>query len=404
MSFASLSSVLVLLAVPVGGAAQESDSAAAAADTVPQRDAMDVIASVLGKKPDVSDTIGEPPRTVIAILPAFSASPTVGLLLGVSGNVIRRLGPDSSTNLSTVAASVSFTTKNQFNVLLRSNLFFRGNSARLEGDWRYQDTNQPTFGLGPAQPESRKSPMDFNLLRLYETGYLETAPNLLVGLGYHLDHHFGIVDQNTNAGLPSPFLDYNGGVQITQTTSSGFSVNLSFDSRNHPINASRGLYAAGSFRVFPTWLGSDENWQALIAEARTYTRPGWRQGTLALWGYSWLSFGRPPYLDLPAIGWDFAGRTGRAYAQGRIRATDLIYGEVEYRIQLSRNGLWGAVAFVNLTSVNDPSTGTLQSPDPGVGGGLRIKLNKHSNTNITIDFAFGAQGVHGLFLGSGEAF
>jgi hypothetical protein len=31
-------------------------------------------------------------------------------------------------------------------------------------------------------------------------------------------------------------------------------------------------------------------------------------------------------------------------------------------------------------------------------------LNKHSNTNITIDYGFGAEGSKGLFFGTGEVF
>jgi hypothetical protein len=62
---------------------------------------------------------------------------------------VTRLGPAETTNLSTVSTSVSYTTKKQFNVLLRSNIFTNGNQAKFEGDWRYLDTNQPTYGLGP---------------------------------------------------------------------------------------------------------------------------------------------------------------------------------------------------------------------------------------------------------------
>ena len=36
--------------------------------------------------------------------------------------------------------------------------------------------------------------------------------------------------------------------------------------------------------------------------------------------------------------------------------------------------------------------------------GLRIKLNKHSRTNIGIDFGFGVEGSNGVFFGTGEAF
>jgi hypothetical protein len=66
--------------------------------------------------------------------------------------------------------------------------------------------------------------------------------------------------------------------------------------------------------------------------------------------------------------------------------------------------MWGAVAFLNLTSVSDSNTTALQAPNVGAGLGLRVKLNKHSNTNITLDFGFGARGSNGLFLGTSEAF
>ena len=94
---------------------------------------------------------------------------------------------------------------------------------------------------------------------------------------------------------------------------------------------------------------------------------------------------------------------GRGYAQGRIRADQLLYGEAEYRVTLTPNGLLGAVAFLNLTSASD-ETGDLQTPNPGGGVGIRIKLNKHSDTNIGIDVGFGAEGSGGVFFGTGEAF
>jgi hypothetical protein len=363
---------------------------------------MDVLARVLHGKPTLRDSIKIPPKTVITVLPAISASPTTGLLLGVSGNAVTRLGNDESTNLSTISASVNYTTKKQFNILLRSNVYTSANTWKLEGDWRYLDSNQPTYGLGPAFPGDRESPMDYYLVRFYETVYRGVSEDVLLGLGYHLNHYFGIVDHKASQGIVTPYVQYSGG-QPTSSTSSGLSFNVLNDTRDNPLNPSTGLYVRGSFRFLPTWLGSDDNWQALEGELRTYPRVG--PGVLAFWGLTWFTLGRPPYMDLPAIGWDYNNRSGRGYAQGRIRAQDLVYGEVEYRVTLSRDGLLGAVAFFNLTSASDSlAGGGLQTPDPGGGVGIRIKLNKHSRTNIGIDFGFGVEGSNGVFFGTGEAF
>lgn len=397
-----MAALALLIVLPAVAPAQQPEGEA---DTVPQRDLMDVISRVLKGKPKLADTLHVPPKVVLTVLPSFGVNPTNGLSLGVSGNAVTRLGPAETTNLSTVSTSVSYTTKKQFNVLLRSNIFTNGNQAKFEGDWRYLDTNQPTYGLGPALPSEFEAPMDFRLIRLYETVYFETAHDVLIGLGYHLDYYFDIFDKNAANGLPSPFLTYNDGRTITKTHASGLSLNLLTDTRDNPINATRGIYGRTSLRMFPKWLGSDDDWQSLEAELRIYPPLGKSgRSRLALWEYAWLTLGRPPYLNLPAIGWDYNNRTGRAYTQGRIRATNLIYSEAEYRVTLSRNGMWGAVAFLNLTSVSDSNTTALQAPNVGAGLGLRVKLNKHSNTNITLDFGFGARGSNGLFLGTSEAF
>src|SRR3954471_12623879 len=175
--------------------AQESP-AEQARDSVPQRDLMDMFSQLLHGKPNVGDTIPIPPKMILTILPSFAANPTVGVQLGISGNAVTRLGDDEETTLSTVSASVSYTTKKQFNILLRSNVFTSGNVWKLEGDWRFLDTNQPTYGLGSALPEELKTEMDFNLLRFYETVYHKVIPNVLLGVGYHFNHYFTIVDHS----------------------------------------------------------------------------------------------------------------------------------------------------------------------------------------------------------------
>ena len=365
---------------------------------------MDVINRVLHGPPKLDDTVEVPSKTIVTVLPAFGANPSVGFLVGVSGNALTRFGPEETTNPSTFYATVNYTTKKQFNVMFRPNVYTAGNAWKLEGDWRYNDSNQPTYGLGPAQPGERESPMDYRLLRFYETVYREASENVLVGLGYHLNYYFDVVDHKAVQGQVTPYVVYYGGVAPRTTLSSGISFNVLSDTRDNPINAFKGIYGRGSFRISPTWLGSDDDWQSLEVEFRAYPQLGGRGNVLAFWGLAWLTLGRAPYMDLPAIGWDYNNRSGRGYAQGRIRASNLVYGEAEYRLRLSRNDMWGAVAFLNLTSASDPTTGSLATPNPGIGAGIRVKLNKHSNTNIAVDFGFGSEGSNGVFFGTGEAF
>ena len=77
------------------------------------------------------------------------------------------------------------------------------------------------------------------------------------------------------------------------------------------------------------------------------------RGVFAVWATTWFTFGTPPYLELPAIGWDTYQRSGRGYPQGRVRGENQIYLEGEYRVTLSPDGFWGAAGFVNLLSTSD---------------------------------------------------
>jgi hypothetical protein len=381
--------------------------ASASADTA-QRDVMDILGSILGHhpapKPAPTDSTAPRHNVAVTALPSFAVNPTVGVLVGVSGNAVTRFGPSAETNASVLTATLGVTTKKQLHFLTRTNLVSRMNRVMLHGDWRYLDTKQPTWGLGRAQPASARMEMDFILLRFYETVYLAVAPRVFLGVGYHLDDHYNIVDIHAALG-PTPFLAYNGGRTQTRTTSSGFSLDALHDTRDNPINPGRGVLIDASLQILPTWLGSDDTWQSLQGEVRVYPTLAKRhRQILALWGFAWLSFGHAPYLDLPSIGWDPRNRTGRGYIHGRIRGTDLLYAEAEYRVTLSANSLWGAVAFMNLTSASALGGRSFPAPEVAGGLGLRIKLNKHSNTNITLDFAVGAQGSRGIFLGTGEAF
>ena len=114
--------------------------------------------------------------------------------------------------------------------------------------------------------------------------------------------------------------------------------------------------------------------------------------------------GTPPYLMLPSTGWDKTFNTGRGYIQGRFRSNNMIDAETEYRIQLTRNGLFGMVVFANFESFSNINTWTFPAIAPAGGLGLRIKLNKYSRTNIAIDYGWGRQGSHGFFVNLGEAF
>ncbi|QHS59354.1 BamA/TamA family outer membrane protein [Chitinophaga agri] len=399
--------ILLFLALPCWVAAQhkprpwddEPDE-----DTVPHKDVIDVFKSVVKYK-------AKPPkkgkrRIYYSLLPAPSNIPGGGVALITSTNAAFYLGPRRTTNLSNVSFSPSFSFKGRFSFALRSNIWMLDNNYNMSGDIRFIINPQYTWGVGNGVPEEEKQLLGNNYLRIYETFYRRVTKEWLVGVGYHLDWHSNIgIRSNDSVQLPK-FVGYKYGTDGRQTVSSGVSLNLLKDSRQNSINPQSGHYFNAVFRVNPQFLGSSASWQSLYLDYRKYIHLGnaREQNVLAFWGFYWTSLNsKTPYLDLPSIGWDPAFRSGRGMEQNRFRGKGLIDLEAEYRRDITKNGLLGFVVFANMNTVTHPDGYKFTPFHPAAGGGLRLKFNKKSNTNIALDYGFSRYGSR-FSINLGEAF
>jgi hypothetical protein len=377
-----------------------SGSDTTATSEVPQRDIFDLIF-----RRDVQAQITSTNKTGLswALLPTFSYNPVYGVALGIMATGAGQRGsPDARYSSMSVSGNAS--TTGQIQAQVRGDMFSKSGNTLLKLDFRYLDTERSTWGLGPVSSNQQEYPMDFALYRAYATFYRVTSGPVFVGLGYHYDEFNNIVDQRAEQGEATPFTTYSRG-DVSRTVASGLSINVLGDTRDNLVNPSMGYYLAMSFRNYNTVLGSDRNWQEMWAEMRVYPHvPKHGKNVLAFWLYTWFTFGPAPYLNLPADGWDTYGRGARGYLQGRIRGANQIYFETEYRFSLTRDGLWGAVVFANLTATTNPESQTFGRSDPGGGIGLRIKFNKRADTNLTVDMAWGRDDSWGVFLGMSEVF
>jgi hypothetical protein len=364
------------------------------------------VRKILGKKPAAPKPSSASRRKLSkGLLPIIGSNPSYGSYFGASIVAGGWLGDTATTGLSSATLAGFYATEGYTSFSFRSNFYLSGNRSLWKGDWRYFDAGQTTYGLGPATHNSDPFPMNFVLYRFHQTIYRQTgSASLYVGLGYFFDRWDQIADLRAEAGETTPYVEYNGGAAPTRTTSSGLSAEVLHDSRDNAINATGGVYWNAALRFYTTWLGSDDNWQGLWNDLRLYPNSPVGGGTLAIWSYLWLSFGRAPYLDLPASSWDVNGRASRGYLQGRVRGQSQIYTEFEYRFGLTRDGLLGAVAFLNLMATTLPASGQFGKLDPGYGAGLRLKFDKRTATNLAVDYARDRFGDGHLFFGMQEVF
>lgn len=414
--------VLIVFLLARGGLAQSTDTIDV------EKDFLDIIRGKNRVKKSA-----EHKKLMKTYMPLVTTSPATGTSFGVTGTGLWYMGDRKTTDISNAALVGLISTKKQVQLILRSSIFTKDNKWMLMSDWRYFKFSQPTFGLGSSAPgytladdgfhilglntttlESGQM-MLFNYLKLSQFALYKAFGPLYIGAGYSFDSHYDIQDLELDLTSDTIFVtshyaySIDRGFNPTSYRSSGFSVNLSVDTRDNGINSYKGHYAWLSYQINSEALGSSKNGGLLWLEYRTYLSLSkrHRRNVLALWTFANAAVGDVPYLDLPSTGWDMNGSSARGYAQGRYRGEAYTYAEAEWRFPISQhNGLWGGVLFANVSSLSnkDEDEKVFQHFNPAAGAGLRFKAVKRARMNFYLDYAFGQNGSHGLYFGLGEFF
>ena len=343
----------------------------------------------------------------IGVFPAIGYTLQTGFAIVVSANAViykkHRSAKDSTSLPSNINASISYSEKSQIILPFQATLYFNNNKTILISDWRYLKYPSYTYGLGMGTSPQDSTLLSYQYFKFHQSVLFQIVPHVFIGGGYNMDYFWNVRQVYQDTGPPTDFQKYG---SAPTSFSSGIAMNFLRDTRDNPINAYRGSFL--NFNITPRlkFLGSDANWTSMLMEYRTYIRfPASSPNILAIWSYNWFTLsGTPPYLMLPSTAWDKTFNTGRGYIQGRFRSNNMIDAEAEYRVQLTRNGLFGMVVFTNLETFSNIDTWQFGTPALAGGLGLRIKLNKFSRTNIAIDYGWGRQGSHGFFINLGEAF
>jgi outer membrane protein assembly factor BamA len=370
-------------------------------DSSKQKDVVDLIQKLINKNtpPEKRAKSG---KVNISVIPYLGYSLSTGFIGEISSGISFYTAADHHQNLSIIAADAGFDSKIQEIFRSRSEIWAPNNDYKLVADLRFEIYPTDTYGLGTFTTPATDNDIAYNYVRVYQTVLKKITSDYYIGGGYNLDYHSGVTAGGNANGTVSDFTKYG---ETRRSTSSGINLTLLYDSRQNPLNPLKGVYANLVFRQNVIFLGSNADWEQVQFDFRKYVRlSSQSNNVLAFWAIAAFTGGNAPYLDLPATGSDMYNNSGRGYALGRYRGKNELYFETEYRFGITRNGLLGAVLFANGESFSGLQSGAFEGLAPAAGGGIRIKANKHSNTNICIDYGFGVDGSRGFFLNLGEVF
>ena len=383
-----------------------TDTANVKVDTTGQRDLIDIGSGILKLKQRPYNP--DKKQIYFSILPISTSVPGGSAVLVTSTTAGFYLGNRKTTYLSSVTFAPYFNFKGRYGLPIHSSIWSPDNTYNVQGDTRFLVYPQYTWGLGGKHTEDERLLVNFNYIRFYQSVLKRIKPYFYVGVGYNLDYYFSI-NTKDNAN-PIPLKDYTGyqyGTTEGNSFSSGLTLNAVYDTRQNSINPLPGIFASFIYRHNAGFMGSDNNAQSVYLDFRKYIalgKSGKKKNVLAMWSYYWTTISSgTPFLSLPGIGNDPYQRSGRGIEQNRYRGESLLYYEAEYRRDLTDNGLFGFVVFTNFNTASEPNTRRFAYINPAAGGGLRIKFNKRSDTNVAIDYGF-SKGYNGLIVGLGEAF
>jgi outer membrane protein assembly factor BamA len=352
-------------------------------------------------------------RLQLSFAPGFGYNPSAGFIIGASGTLSKYFGDPATTRISSAVVGTSYSSKQQASLTVKFGASGGNNRFRFDGDNRFQWTSQDSYGLGTGTSPADSVYTKFTYVRITDGVWYELTKNLYAGAGLHYSLHTNVRPgtEGDPAWEESDYVAYSEqhGFNLEGQTSAGFSLGLMLDTRDNPINASRGWFATVGYRPsFRGLFGGDAAFQETFVDVRSFvSMTKDRRQRLAMWVHGdFVGSGTAPYFDVPALGVSILGRSGRGYTEGRFRGQQLMYGELEYRATLTRNGLLGLVAFVNTTTVADREAGEeLFDGFAAAGGiGFRLLFSKRTGTNLCIDYAWGRQGARGFYLGLQEAF
>lgn len=363
------------------------------------KDILDVLYKLFHKNDSVRKN--QDKKIAFSLLPVpIDANKNAGLV--VSFLTTFYLGDSNTTKMSQVSFSPYFSFTKQYVFPIQTYIYTKDNNWNFIGDYRFMIYPQDTYGLGGHNTDEKMSTLDYQQWRFYQFATRRVIGNFRLGLGLLFDNYQNI-SEDSYIDDETDYVKYMNG-DFSDESSLGIAIQGLYDSRENNVNPEQGLYIEADYRINTSGV-EDQKWKSIYFDARKYhSFSKYKHRVLAYRAFYWSTFGgKPHYLDLPSIGWDREGRTGRGFTRNRFRSNALIYFETEYRTDISRNGFWGAVFFTNISSVSKLETYQFKKWNPAIGTGLRIKWNKKNNSNLVLDYGI-SKNDWSLRLGLAENF
>ncbi|MBQ8673121.1 MAG: BamA/TamA family outer membrane protein [Bacteroides sp.] len=328
------------------------------------------------------------------ILGGPSYTPDFGAVLGGSALMTFRMNPsDTTQQRSVVPMAVAFMFEGGINFFTKPQLFFKGDKFRIFGKFSYKNTRENFYGIGY---DTNKHYLRSDSTSEYRYSGVQLNPWFLFRLGKSNFFAGPQVDINYDRfRSPAKYLVEEPSYQEAGGTEKGYEnfiaglgFLLTYDSRDIPANAYRGLYLDLRGMAYSKLLGSEQNFYRLEVDYRQYLPLGHRK-VLAWTAQSKNVLGDVPLTQYALTGTPFDLR-GYYMGQYRDKSSHVVVAEYRQMINtdkstrlkrlLSHVGFvaWGGCGFMG------PTMGKVEGVLPNYGVGLRIEVQPRMNVRLDL--------------------
>ena len=267
------------------------------------------------------------------ILAGPSYTPDFGVLIGGQALLTFKMNPSDTLQLrSIVPTSIALMLNGGVSVLSKPQLFFKNDKFRIFGQFSYKNSKENFYGVGydtnknwtrsDSTSRYRYNGMQINpwfLFRIKETPFF---------IGPQIDITYDKMSDipKLMPTLPS-YTDAGGTANGYKNFSSGVGVLLSYDTRDIPANAYKGIYLNFQGMLYQKFLGSDDNFYRVDIDYRQYKSVGNRKVI------AWMLQTKNVFGDVPLNKYSLAGTTFdlRGYYTGQYRDKSAHVAIAEYR-------------------------------------------------------------------------
>ncbi|EMB9229787.1 BamA/TamA family outer membrane protein [Vibrio harveyi] len=346
---------------------------------------MDDILTKLGS----SETVDESKLIDWGVLPGPFVNPEQGFGIGVAAvGLYTPYDWQKGDPYSTVTVTSYGSTSGSYGLGLNNRTYLKNDKVRLLGEAWISHTPGYYWGIGSqaAENENNKVQYEGQRLQLSPKIAVEVAPNTYAKLGWQWQS-FSKVDGVDGDILPS---------EVADATSSGVLVGMEYDTRDFEPNPMRGQFLDIEWIANRDSLGSDEDYDNLVANYRVYQQ--WSDTTIiAMEVYSQSIFGDTPWFDYAQLGDD---QRMRGYYQGQYRDKNQLSTQVEIRHTIAgRHGVVGWLGAGNIAPTYHDLFKSSWLPTVGVGYRFAFK----ARINVRVDLGVGKDST-GFYFQINEAF